>query len=254
MKQNDLKERMNRGEAVYGMFLNSGSCIATEIIGLSGFDFVLIDSEHGPTGVLENRELIMAAEYRNTVPIVRVSNGNSDTILRMLDVGAHGIMVPRVNTKEEAEKVASATRYFPKGNRGVAGARAADYGFTPLLEYFKLENERTLVAVQCEDIDCLPNLDDIAATDGIDMIFVGPYDLSSSMGALGMVSYEHIKTVVDQVINVTKRHGKLSGIFTKSPEEAKLYKNLGINFIVVGTDVGNLAGACRNVISKLKEI
>jgi len=253
MKQNDLKARMQRGEPVYGIFLNSGSSIITEIIGLSGFDFVLIDSEHGPTGVLENRELIMAAEYRNTVPIVRVPNSGSDTILRMLDIGAHGIMVPRVNTQEEAEKVAQAARYSPQGTRGVASGRASDYGFTPFADYLRLANERTLVAVQCEDIVCLPDLDAIAATDGIDMIFVGPYDLSSSMGALGKVSYESIKAIVDEVIATTRRHGKLSGIFTKDPADAKLYAEMGINFIIVGTDLQNLAGACRGVMSKLKE-
>ena len=98
MRQNDLRERMERGETVYGMFLNSGSSVLTEVIGLAGFDFVLIDSEHGPTGVLDNRELVQAAEYRGTVPIVRVPNSSSDTILKMLDIGAHGILVPRVNT------------------------------------------------------------------------------------------------------------------------------------------------------------
>ncbi|MPM33758.1 5-keto-4-deoxy-D-glucarate aldolase [bioreactor metagenome] len=254
MKQNNLKARMQRGETVYGMFLNSGSSIAAEIMGLSGFDFILIDSEHGPTGVLENRELIMAAEYRNTAPIVRVPNSSSDTILRMLDVGAHGILVPRVNTREEAEKVAKACRYYPRGTRGVAGTRASDYGFTPLSYYFPLANERTLVGVQCEDIACLPELEEIAATDGVDMVFVGPYDLSSSMGALGQVSYQDIKDVVDRVIDVTRRHGKLSGIFTKDPAEAKQYAKMGIDFIVVGTDIQSFAGACREVISSLKDM
>ena len=104
MKMNDLKERMKNNGTVYGLFINSGSTIAVEIAGLAGFDFVLIDSEHGPTAVLDNRDLIAAAEYRDTVPIVRVSNGSDDLILRTLDVGAHGVMVPQVNTVEKAEE------------------------------------------------------------------------------------------------------------------------------------------------------
>ena len=175
MKQSNLKERMANGETVYGIFLNSGSTVLTEVIGLVGFDFVLIDSEHGPTGVLENRELIQAAEYRDVVPVVRVPNGMSDTILKMLDVGAHGILVPHINTAEEAARVAQAAHYYPEGNRGVASTRAADYGFIPLKEYFELANHRNLVAVQCEDIACLPNVDAIASTPGVDMLFVGPY-------------------------------------------------------------------------------
>lgn len=253
MKQNDLKARMQRGEAVYGMFLNSGSGIAAEIIGLSGFDFALIDSEHGPTDALDNRGLILAAEYRGTVPIVRVPNSGSDTILRMLDVGAHGILVPRVNTREEAERVARAARYYPQGARGVAGTRAADYGFTPLSEYFGLANARTLVAVQCEDVACLPNLDAIAAVEGIDMLFIGPYDLSASMGAPGQVDYESIRDTVRKVLDAARRHGKLTGIFTKDAAEARAYAGMGFHFITVGTDIGNFAGACRGVMATLRE-
>ena len=252
MKTNDLKEKMYSGQAVYGMFLNSGSSVLSEIIGLSGFDFVLIDSEHGPTGVLENRELILAAEYRGVVPIVRVPNRSSDMILKTLDVGAHGILVPRVNTVEEAQQIAQAAHYYPQGNRGVASTRAADYGFTPLTQYFGLANERNLVAVQCEDIAGFPNIDAIAATEGIDMLFVGPYDLSSSMGTPGKVAYSYIQDTVDAVLEATKRHGKLSGIFTKDPAEAKEYAKMGFQFLIVGSDLGNFSGACKKLVAELK--
>ena len=252
MRQNDLRERMERGETVYGMFLNSGSSVLTEVIGLAGFDFVLIDSEHGPTGVLDNRELVQAAEYRGTVPIVRVPNSSSDTILKMLDIGAHGILVPRVNTAEEASRVARAARYYPQGSRGVASTRASDYGFTPLTDYFALANRRNLVAVQCADVACLPNLDAIAATEGIDLLFVGPYDLSSSMGAPGQVGYESIRDTVNAVLDAARRHGKLAGIFTKDPGEAAFYAELGMHLVIVGTDIQSFAGVCRNLVDTLK--
>ncbi len=252
MRDNDLKIRMERGETVYGMFLNSGSPVLAEVIGLAGFDFVLIDSEHGPTGVMENRELIQAAEYRGTVPIVRVPNGASDTILKMLDVGAHGILVPRVNTAAEAEQAARAARYCPIGNRGVASTRASDYGFTPLSEYFERANRRNLVAVQCEDVACLPHLDAIAATEGVDLLFVGPYDLSSSMGTPGKVAYEYIRETVDAVLAAAGRHHKLTGIFTKDPQEALFYARLGFRFVIVGTDIQSFAGTCRTLVSTLR--
>jgi 4-hydroxy-2-oxoheptanedioate aldolase len=252
MKENNLRVRMERGETVYGMFLNTGSTVLTEIIALSGFDFVLIDSEHGPTGAIENRALIEAAESRGTVPIVRVPNSGKDTILKMLDIGAHGILVPQVNTAEEARRVVQAARYYPQGSRGVAGTRASDYGFTPLTEYFGLANRRNLVAVQCENIACLPELDKIAATEGIDMIFVGPYDLSASMGAPGKVGYEFIRDTVDAVLAAAKRHGKLTGIFTKDPAEAKFYADLGMHLVIVGTDIQSFAGVCRGLVAELK--
>ena len=121
MRDSDLRARMERGETVYGVFLNSGSPVLAEVIGLAGFDFVLIDSEHGPTGPVENQAIIQAAEYRGTVPLVRVPNSASDTILKMLDVGAHGILVPRVNTPQEAARAAQAARYYPEGTRGEIG-------------------------------------------------------------------------------------------------------------------------------------
>lgn len=244
---------MARGETVYGMFLNTGSPILAEAVSLAGMDMVVIDSEHGPTGVMENLPLIQAAEYRGAVPIVRVPNKQSDTILKMLDIGAHGILVPRVNTPEEARQVVKAARYFPEGERGVASARASDYGFTPLTEYFGLANQRNLVAVQCEDVACLPHLDEIAAIDGIDVIFIGPYDLSATMGAPGKVAYEAIRDTVSAVLDTVQRHGKAAGIFTKNPAEARFYAQLGFRFIIVGTDIQTFAGTCRDLVHALKQ-
>ena len=243
---------MLRGETVYGIFINSGSTIAVEIAGLAGFDFVMIDSEHGPTLPLENRDLICAAEYRNTVPLVRIPNGDYDMVLRTLDVGAHGIMVPQVNTAEKAAAIADAARYSPVGNRGVATVRASDYGFLqPVSEYFHLANERNLVIVQCENIAALPCLDAICAVPGVDVVFVGPYDLSSSMGQIGRVDYPSIRETVDLVLDTTARFGKIAGIFTKNVQEAAEYARMGFRFIIVGTDIACLGGGMRNLAQSL---
>lgn len=252
MKLNDLKQRLAQGETVFGMFLNTGNPVLAEIAALAGLDMVVIDSEHGPTGVAENLPLIQAAEFRGAVPIVRVPNKQSDTILKMLDIGAHGILVPRVNTPEEAKQVVLAARYSPEGQRGVASARASDYGFTPLREYFALANRRNLIAVQCEDVACLPHLDEIAAVEGVDVIFIGPYDLSATMGTPGQVGYEAIKDTVTAVLETVHRHGKAAGIFTKDPAEARFYAQLGVQFIIVGTDIQTFAGTCRNLVHTLQ--
>lgn len=253
MKQNDLKKRMAAGNCVYGLFVNSGSTVACEVAGLSGFDFIVIDSEHGPTDPLDNRELILAAEYRDVVPLIRVSNSSSDLILRTLDVGAHGVMIPQVNTREKAEMAASAARYAPLGKRGVATTRAADYGFLqPMSQYFQLANERNLVIVQCENIAALPNLDEICSVDGVDVVFVGPYDLSASMGAPGKADYESIRNTVELVLETTARHNKFAGIFTKDPEEAFQYAQMGFQFIVVSTDISCMAKGCRTLAEALK--
>lgn len=177
---------------------------------------------------------------------------NYDMVLRTLDIGAHGIMVPQVNCPEQARAIADAALYSPEGNRGVATTRAADYGFMqPMSEYFRMANERNLVIVQCENIKAVPHLDEICSVPGVDMVFVGPYDLSSSMGQIGKVDYASIKEVVDRVLASTKAHGKLAGIFTKSPEEAKFYRELGFQFIIVGTDIGCMTSGMRGVIGAL---
>ena len=254
MKMNDLKQRMQAGEAVYGIFINSGSTIAVEAAALAGFDFVLIDSEHGPTMPQANRDLICAAEYRDAVPIVRVPNGEPDMILRTLDVGAHGVMVPQVNSTEKAQAVADAARYCPMGSRGVATTRAADYGFMqPMSDYFKLANERNLVIVQCENVKAVPHLDAICAIPGVDVVFLGPYDLSSSMGQIGKVDYASIQATADAVLEATKEHGKQAGVFTKNVDEALFYEKLGFRFIVVGTDIGCMTGGMKNIAGRLKE-
>lgn len=248
MKQNNLKKRMANGEAVFGLFINSGSTIACEIAGLCGFDFVMIDSEHGPTDPLRNRDLITAAEYRDTVPLIRVPNGAYDTILRTLDVGAHGVMVPQVNTPGQAQAAAEAALYTPRGSRGVATTRAGDYGFfQPMSEYFCQANERNLVIVQCENVKAVPNLDEICRVPGIDVVFVGPYDLSASMNAPGKVDYGSIRPVADLVLKKTAENGKFAGIFTKDPEEAGMYQDMGFRFIIVSTDISCLVSGCRQL-------
>lgn len=252
MKQNDLKKRMAAGETVFGIFINSGSTIACEIAGLCGFDFVMIDSEHGPTDPLDNRDLIAAAEYRDTVPIVRVTNGSYDMILRTLDVGAHGVMVPQVNTSEQAEAAAEAALYTPEGSRGVATTRAGDYGFfQPMSEYFRQANERNLVIVQCENKKAVPNLEQICAVPGVDVVFVGPYDLSASMGTPGKVDYESIRKTADLVLEKTAANGKFAGIFTKNAEEARQYAAMGFRFIIVSTDISCLVSGCRKVAGEV---
>lgn len=254
MRMTELKKRMADGETVYGIFINSGSTIAVEAAGLAGFDFVMIDSEHGPTMPQANRDLICAAECRDTVPLVRIPNGSYDMVLRTLDVGAHGIMVPQVNTADLAQAIADAARYSPEGNRGVATTRASDYGFCqPMSEYFRKANERNLVIVQCENIKALPQLDAICAVQGVDVVFLGPYDLSSSMGQIGRVDYPSIKEAADRVLACTSAHGKLAGVFTKDAKEAKFYSSLGFRFIIVGTDIGCMTGGMKNIAGILRE-
>jgi 4-hydroxy-2-oxoheptanedioate aldolase len=183
MRENRVKRRLQAGEAVIGCFLPYPSPELAEICGYLGFDFVLLDAEHGRITEETAYHMVLAAEVAGTVPIVRVPLNHRQVILRYLDLGAAGVMVPQVNTPEEAVAAAEACRYYPQGRRGVAGVRAANFGLTmPLHEYVQQANQETLVIVQIEHIAVVERLEEYLAIPGIDVLFVGPNDLAQSMG------------------------------------------------------------------------
>ena len=253
MRDNLVKERLKKGECVFGVFANGLSPEMMEIMTLAGFDFIVFDSEHASSSPETNRLLLMAADGRGEDVFIRVPNKISSSILQNLDVGAKGLLVPQVNSRKEAEQVVYDAKYFPEGMRGVATPRASDYGMSvPIKDYMKWANENLLIAVQCENIKCLDELDDIAAVEGIDVIFIGPFDLSQSMGIPGQVYDEKIEHVMELVLNATKKHGKYAGIYTGSVEMAKKYRDMGFQYIIVGSDIKHFSTECRRVVKELK--
>lgn len=253
MIQNRLKKIIKEGKQAFGTFVMCNSPDIVEIIALSGFDFIVIDTEHGPLTVESTQHLIRAAECRGMTPITRVTEGSETTILRSLDVGAHGIQVPQVNTPEIAESIVKSAKYFPMGKRGIAMPRAADYGTVNPMKYFSHENEETLIVAHCENKQGLDNLDEIVKTPGVDIVFLGPYDMSQSLGIPGQVNHPMIEEVAERVLKACKAAGKAAGIFVGNGEQAKLRAEQGFQYITIGMDVTLFASVCRNEISKAKE-
>ena len=177
MFKNKLKEFIKEGKAGIGTFVMCNSPDIVEVIALTGFDFIVIDTEHGPLSVESTQNLIRAAELRGITPITRVTECSETTILRSLDVGAHGIQVPQVNDRKTAEDVVRRAKYYPEGYRGIAMPRAANYGTVNPLDYFKIENEETMVVVHCENKIGLDNLEEIVKVPSIDVIFLGPFTI-----------------------------------------------------------------------------
>lgn len=253
MRKNIAKQKMLSGECIFGAFANGLSPEMIEIMGLAGFDFITIDSEHSSSSVELNRTLIMAGESRSVTMFTRVTNKEPSTILRNLDVGAQGILVPQVNSREEAESIVRSSKYFPEGLRGVATPRAADYGMTSNInEYMANANENLLIAAQCESVTSVEHLDEIASVPGIDVIFIGPFDLSQSMGIPGKVNGEEVGKVIEKVLACTKANGKHAGIYTGSIAMAKKYRDMGFRYIIVGTDIKYFSTACRQAVLDLK--
>jgi 4-hydroxy-2-oxoheptanedioate aldolase len=253
MRDNSAKEKILAGKAIYGVFANGLSEEMVEIMALAGFDFITIDSEHAPSSDEANRLLIMAGESRNVPVFIRVSGKIDSSVLRSLDIGAQGILVPQVNSRKEAEEIILAAKYYPEGRRGVALPRAADYGMgMDLNDYFKRANENILVAVQCENKTGVPHLDEIASVPGVDVIFVGPFDLSSSLGIPGQIDAPEVREVMDRTLEACARHGKYAGIFTFSIKQAKEYAAMGFRYIIAGSDLHFLSESCLEAVRELR--
>jgi 4-hydroxy-2-oxoheptanedioate aldolase len=187
MKKNRMKEKLRAGEAVFGVSVMIPSPQIVEMVGAAGFDWVLLDCEHG-TLTLESVELMaMAAEACGITAIARPVTRSPEHILQVLDRGVMGVQVPHVNTAEDARRVIAAVKYHPLGERGLAaGTRAAVYdSHGTLADYVKAANEATLIAIQLEDEAAIRNIDELLGVDGIDVFFIGPSDLSQSMGHPG---------------------------------------------------------------------
>ncbi len=253
MFKNKLKETLKNGKPAIGTFIMCNCAELVEITGLCGFDFVVLDTEHGPLSVESTINLIRAAELKGMTPITRVTESSDSTILRSLDVGAHGIQVPQVNDFETAQKIAKASKYYPLGTRGAALARSGDYGIVSADEYFKVENEETLVVVHCENKEGLNNLEEIVKIPEIDVIFLGPFDMSQSLGVPGQIYHPLVEEAAEKVIKITKAAGKAAGIFVTDGDQANRRIEQGFQYITINVEATLFANACRNEIKKIKK-
>lgn len=252
MFTNKLKKDLYAGKTCFGTFMSLNSTDVVESGGIAGFDFAIIDTEHGYMSPETTMHLIRAAEVTGMTPITRVTENGETVILRSLDVGAHGVQVPQVNDKESAELAVKRAKYYPEGIRGVAMTRSCDYGLTPIFEYFKHENEETLVVVHIENIVGLKNIEDIAATPGIDVLFLGPFDMSQSMGIPGQVDDPRIQEAAEIVLAACKKYGKIPGIYAEFPEMAKMRAEQGFKYIPIGMVTSIISRAFVDIVKKAK--
>ncbi len=247
----DLKERVQRGETVIGTFLNLGSSLTAEIVAMAGFDWLLIDLEHGAGSEREVLHQLQAIEHTRAAGIVRVESHERQRAHRVLDLGASGIMFPRVNTATEAATAASALRYPPDGVRGVATMNRA-CGFGPgFRAYADAACGALLGVMQIESREALDNLDAIAATGGVDVLFVGPMDLTQSLGISGQFEHAGFQDAAKLTAAAARRHGKQAGILLPKPEQFAHYHDMGYRFLACGSDGGLLATAARQLAAAM---
>jgi 4-hydroxy-2-oxoheptanedioate aldolase len=249
----NLKKRLKKGETLNGCWLNLGSSLTAEIVGLSGFDWVLIDLEHGAGVEKDVLFQLQALESTPTAPIVRVESAESARISRVLDMGAEGIMCPKVDNAAEAKKVINGLHYPPFGNRGVAKmVRTTQFGLN-FNTYYEESRDNILGIVQIETLEALENLDEIAAVEGVDVLFIGPADLSMAMGIFGQFDHPTFVAALKKIIKAGKKAKKTIGILLFNPDDYTLYHDMGIRFIACGSDATFVAQSARTMAQKLND-
>ncbi len=248
-KSISLKERLTR-EAVYGTIVSLPSPEIAEAMALAGFDWLFIDLEHGAMSVLECQRMIQATGGRADC-LVRVPELTESAVKKVLDTGAGGIIVPRVNTAEEAELAVTYSKYPPEGQRGVGATRAHGYGIH-FSDYVERANRDLMVVLQIEHIEGVEHIESIASTPGLDVIFIGPYDLSASMGLMGQVDHPKVLEAIARVEEVCKQKGIQMGYFGMTADSVKPYIDKGYRLITCGTDTGFLVTGAAEVLGGLR--
>ncbi len=252
IRENQLKRKLQRGETVLGLFTNCAYPAFIEICGHAGFDFVVIDLEHSPLHTLVAEDLCRAADCVGLAPVVRVGKNDSLQIQRVLDIGSAGVQVPQIETKAEAEACVRGAKYNPIGSRGLSfGTRAGVYTAAGAQITDKL-NEESLVVIQVEGVRGVENLEEIVSVPHIDVIFLGPYDLSQSLGIPGQVRDPRVIDLMHQCIKTIRNAGKTVGTFADNPEIAKQWIDAGVGYIGLGVDVGIFLLACQGLVKAVR--
>ena len=250
----ELKRRLQAGETVIGPFVIVPSMTLVDALGYSGMDFCILDTEHGPLDMNTISELVIAADGTGLAPIVRVGDNDERLILRVLDVGAAGVQVPQINTKADAEKVIHSAKYVPMGERGMSiFTRAGDYFKHAGEGHTERQNAETLVVVHIEGQRGLDNLDEIMTVQGIDVLFLGPYDISQSLGVPGDVLNPKVATAIEQASEKARSQGRAVGSYAKDIEMGKWLLGVGVQYLSINVDATIYMQACEHIVSELRK-
>jgi len=230
---NPVKEKLRAGGTVIGVFIPMPSPDVVEIVALAGFDFALLDAEHGRISPDDAYPMILAAEARDIPAFVRVGENDRQVILKYLDLGVSGVMIPQTNNADLAREAIASMRYAPHGLRGLAGGRTFDYGVnTPMSELIPAINDRVVSIVQFEHIDALPHVDAMLDTPGLDVFFVGPTDLGQSMGFGGQTGHPEVEAVIQQVVKKVSARGIVPAIVAGDAEGTNHRIGQGFRMVV----------------------
>ena len=248
-----LKERLSSGQLTLGSWITLGHPAIAEIMARAGFDWLTVDLEHSTITLDQAGQLIRVCDLCGAPPLVRLPANDPVPIKRVMDAGAHGIIVPMVNTPEEAAAAVAALRYPPDGVRGVGLARAQGYGAS-FEDYRAWLAQEAVVIVQIEHILAVENLEAILAVEGVDGFIVGPYDLSGSLGRPGEFEHPDMLAAMERITQVVRRGGKPGGLHVVEPDPEELQRRVdeGYRFLAYSVDIRMLDVACRQGLGQLR--
>ncbi len=248
---NHTKEKLQKDLPAFGYWLSLPSPTVAEIMSGYGMDWILIDTEHGVAGYDLVEQLLRGMKGTPVTPLIRVAANDVALIKKALDRGAYGVLVPFVNNAAEAAAAVAACRYPPAGIRGVAGTRASTYGAT-LPAYLQSWNEEVLVAVQIETRQAVEQAEAIAAVPGIDVLFLGPNDLSASLGIFQQFDHPEFKQAAANIVQAARKHGKAAGYMAFSPESALARIDDGFRFVAAGSDARVLMNGLQTAVQQMQ--
>lgn len=248
---NKFKQGLRERRQLVGLWSSLSSAAATEILADSGFDWILIDTEHAPNETPMVADQLRAASLGTASPVVRPAWNDQVILKRLLDVGVQTLLVPFIQSPEEAARAVAATRYPPRGIRGVASVhRANRYGRVP--DYFAGSDDQMCVLVQLETRAAVDALEAIAAVDGVDAVFIGPSDLAASLGYLGNNAHPEVRGTIERACRRAQAIGKPLGILAPIESDARAYLDMGFAFVAVGSDVVVLRKGCDALVKMFK--
>lgn len=252
LAENQFKKALQGQDTLWGLWLGLPDSSCAEICAGAGFDWLLIDGEHAPFELKTIMHHLQAIAPYNTSPIVRPEEGTVAGIKRLLDIGAQTLLIPMVNSAEQAEELVAAVRYPPEGIRGMGSslARAAQWNRVP--QYLQNANEQVCLLVQVETLEAMENLEQIVAVEGVDGVFIGPSDLSGAMGHVGNPDHPEVVAKIEWALKVIQDAGKASGILSLNLEKAQHYAEMGTKFVGVGVDTLLLRLGAEQLAAKVK--
>jgi len=250
MIENTFKQALHKGTRQLGAFMALADSTAAELMATTGFDWLLIDGEHGPNDIKSIMGQLQSLAAYPVNPVVRLPDHNEANIKRALDIGAQSLLIPMVDSAEQAGQLAQAVRFPPKGIRGLGGGltRATRWGSFP--DYFEKADDNVCLILQIESLEGVANLDAITQTEGVDAIFVGPADLAAAMGYIGQPAHPEVRRVVEDAIQRIHALGKPVGVYCADPKQLASYQQMGASFFLIAADTLLLKGAANSLLGR----